>query len=74
VRVELAPAGDGCVLTLIHVLASREQAARDAAGWHVCLDALVAALDGAAEPPDAWRGHYDEYERRGLPTGAPVPD
>jgi hypothetical protein len=25
-------------------------------------------------PSDAWREHYAEYTRRGLPTGAPVPD
>ncbi len=79
-RLELAPTGDGCVLTLIHILGSRDQAARDAAGWHVCVDALEGYLDGKDPAPpsedstEEWRGHYVEYERRGLPTGAPVPD
>jgi hypothetical protein len=79
-RLELAEAGDGCVLTLTHTLAAREQAARDAAGWHVCLDRLETALAGddaqapGEEPTSEWREHFEEYERRGLPTGAPVPD
>jgi uncharacterized protein YndB with AHSA1/START domain len=79
-RIELEEAGDGCLMRLTHLLGGRDQAARDAAGWHVCLDRLEAALAGAAatapgsEPTAEWRGHYEEYERLGLPTGAPVPD
>jgi uncharacterized protein YndB with AHSA1/START domain len=78
-RIELEEAGDGCLLRLTHLLGSRDQAARDAAGWHVCLDRLEAALGGrdtaapGSEPTAEWRGHYEEYERRGLPTGAQVP-
>ena len=78
-RIELEEAGDGCVLRFTHVLSSPEQAARDAAGWHVCLDRLETALGGGAavapgsEPTGEWRGHYEEYQRRGLPVGAPVP-
>ena len=55
------------------------QAARDAAGWHVCLDRLGDHLDGAAtaaptaEPTGEWRRHYAEYQSRGVPAGAPVP-
>lgn len=79
-RIELQETGDGCLLRLTHLLGSRDQAARDAAGWHVCLDSLETALAGAqtsapgSEPTAEWRDHYEEYERRGLPTGAPVPD
>ena len=78
-RIELEAAGDGCVLRLTHLLSSADQAARDAAGWHVCLDRLETRLgggDGTApggEPTSEWRGHYEEYQRRGLPAGAPVP-
>ena len=78
-EIELQPDGDGCRLTFTHVLSTREQAARDAAGWHICLDRLQEHLGGeaasapGAEPTAEWRAHYDEYERRGLPTGAPVP-
>jgi hypothetical protein len=62
-----------------HVLSTREQAARDAAGWHVCLDRLEQLLAGAAgeapgpEPTSEWGEHYEAYQRRGLPAGAPVP-
>jgi uncharacterized protein YndB with AHSA1/START domain len=78
-EIDLQPDGDGCRLTLTHVLSTREQAARDAAGWHVCLDQLEERLGGGApEAPGAtptpeWRGHYEAYAARGLPTGAPVP-
>jgi uncharacterized protein YndB with AHSA1/START domain len=72
-RFELEPAGDGCLLRFTALLDARDKAARDAAGWHTCLDRLEAALAGAAAGDDAWRELYAEYERRGLPTGAPVP-
>jgi uncharacterized protein YndB with AHSA1/START domain len=74
-EIELEPDGDGCRLTFTHVLSTREQAARDAAGWHVCLDRLAAGGGAAptAEPTSEWREHYAEYRRRGLPAGAPVP-
>jgi uncharacterized protein YndB with AHSA1/START domain len=77
---ELEPDGDGCVLRFTHVLSARDQAARDAAGWHVCLDRMEQRLAGAGteapgtEATGEWREHYDEYSRRGLPTGAAVPD
>ena len=66
-RFELEPEGDGTVLRLTDVFAEADRAARDAAGWHVCLDRL--AGDGVGE----WRAIYEDYERRGLPTGAPIP-
>ena len=78
---ELEPidGGAACRLRFTAVLDARDKAARDAAGWHVCLDRLVQHLDGAdaaapgSEPTDEWRGLYEEYERRGLPTGAGLP-
>ena len=79
-RFELEPADGGraCRLSFTVALDAREKAARDAAGWHRCLDALADALAGSpAERPhetDAWRGYYAEYAGRGFPTGAPVPE
>jgi uncharacterized protein YndB with AHSA1/START domain len=79
-RIELEETGDGCLIRLTHLLGNRDQAARDAAGWHVCLDRLEGSLAGAetaapdSEPTAEWRGHYEEYQRLGLPVGAPVPD
>ena len=78
-RIDLEPEGDGCRLRFTHVLSTREQAARDAAGWHVCLDRLERALAGAGgEAPGGgatseWSEHYEAYRRRGVPAGAPVP-
>jgi uncharacterized protein YndB with AHSA1/START domain len=77
-ELEQAAQGDACLLRLTVELDAREKAARDAAGWHQCLDALERQLSGTAPerpmPTDTWRARYDEYARRGLPTGAPVPD
>ena len=78
-RLELDPDGDGCRLRFTHLLSAREQAARDAAGWHVCLDRLERLVAGAgaeapgAEPTDEWSERYAAYQRRGVPAGARVP-
>ena len=64
-RLELAPEGDGTRLTLIQTLEA-DEAARNAAGWHVCLDKL-----GGDESD--WEPLYEEYRRRGLPSGAEIP-
>jgi len=80
-RFELEPRDDGAasLLRFTVLLDSREKAARDGAGWHVCLDRLEQQLAGVptsapgSEPTTEWRSHYEEYQRRGLPAGAPVP-
>ena len=80
-RFELEPvpgSEDACVLRLTVLLDSHEKAARDGAGWHVCLDRLerlLAGDDGAAATgaSEDWRTLYDEYQRRGVPAGAPIP-
>ncbi len=46
VRIELRPVPGGTELTLLDTLEERGKAARDGAGWHTCLDALQAALQG----------------------------
>ena len=76
-RFELEPVAgeDACVLRLTVLLESRDKAARDSAGWHVCLDRLETRLAGgsSAGDDDDWRGLYEEYQRRGVPAGAPIP-
>jgi uncharacterized protein YndB with AHSA1/START domain len=78
-RFELSPQEGGTLLRLTHVLTSADQAARDAAGWHVCLDRLERSLSGedtaapSPEPTGEWRDLYDAYQARGLPTGAEIP-
>jgi uncharacterized protein YndB with AHSA1/START domain len=49
-RWELAAAGAGTRLTLRHRFADRAQAASYAAGWHLCLVALEASLNGHPLP------------------------
>jgi hypothetical protein len=80
-RFELDPieGDDGCTLRLTVTLGTRDKAARDAAGWHVCLDRLARLLAGEDGPAatgvsDGWRELYEEYQRRGAPVGAAVPD
>ena len=46
-RLEVRPSADGTVLTLLDTLDEVGKAARDGAGWHVCLDGLALHLDGA---------------------------
>jgi uncharacterized protein YndB with AHSA1/START domain len=73
-RFELEPLDrdEGCAMRLTVRLGTRDKAARDAAGWHVCLDRLEQRLGGEGANGD-WRGYYDEYQRRGVPAGAPIP-
>lgn len=49
-RFELRAEGQGTTLTLVNEFGELGKAARDAAGWHTCLDLLVHSLDGT-EPP-----------------------
>ncbi len=76
-RFELEPVGgseQACVLRLTVLLDAREKAARDGAGWHVCLDRLERRLGGAeAGGREDWRDLYEAYQRRGVPAGAPIP-
>jgi uncharacterized protein YndB with AHSA1/START domain len=65
-RFELRPdpSGEGCVLTLTDTFDDPGKAARDATGWHVCLEALASALsDGAVPPPaeDRWKDLHPSY-------------
>lgn len=75
-RFELEPLGDGgCRFTLVNVLAARDAAARNAAGWTVCLDALDAHLAGreAHGPAEGWDEHYEALVASGMPSGAAIP-
>src|SRR3954451_18926932 len=72
-RMELAPAGSGCVLTLINRFDEVGKAARDAAGWHACLDALEASLAGASiDPMRVWGAAPPGYVERCGPSAATI--
>jgi len=62
-RIELSLDGTGTLLTLTDTFDEVGKAARDAAGWHECLDRLVSALDGTAQPPqgERWRQIHPVY-------------
>jgi uncharacterized protein YndB with AHSA1/START domain len=71
-RWELREHPDGCLLTLSHSFDDRLKAARDAAGWDLCLASLVASLDGDSPDrgrdadglPGGWQELNDAYQRR----------
>jgi uncharacterized protein YndB with AHSA1/START domain len=84
-RWTLAAREGGCLLTLEHSFADRFKAARDGAGWHICLLALGALLDGGAGPakgsarelPAGWSELNEDYQRRfGIAPeeATPVPE
>jgi uncharacterized protein YndB with AHSA1/START domain len=71
-RFELRPHESGCVISLTHLFDDRFKAARDGAGWHMCLDALMEGLDGRAalqrgrspRPPAGWEELNRDYQQR----------
>ena len=71
-RLEVAPDGDGSVLTLINVFADLGKAARDAAGWHACLDALEAHVEGQPAPENRWAEVHPQYVERFGPEAATI--
>jgi uncharacterized protein YndB with AHSA1/START domain len=77
---ELEPIGESsCKLVLTNVLETRDTAARNAAGWSVCLAELDKHLSGAggdgphSDTAESWRPLYDAYVADGVPCGAAIP-
>jgi uncharacterized protein YndB with AHSA1/START domain len=75
-RIEVRPDenGDGTVLTLVDTITELGKAARDAAGWHECLDRLVCELQGV-EPPkfgSAWAAINAVYVERFGPEASTI--
>lgn len=77
---ELEPRDEGaaCRLAFSVVLDSADKAARDSAGWDDCLDTLDQVVAGRTpkrpDPSEKWRAYYEEYQRRGLPATAEIPE
>src|SRR5947209_4632729 len=74
-RFELQPDGDGTVLEFVDVVEEVGKAARDGAGWHVCLDALEQHLRGEptrAQDKDVWKPVHDAYVRRFPPEASTI--
>ncbi|MEO3810180.1 SRPBCC family protein [Sphaerisporangium sp. B11E5] len=78
-RFELEEVPGGCRFTMTNVLEARDTAARNAAGWTICLVELEKALAGGpaagphAETAVPWRPIYEEYVASGMPSGSPIP-
>ena len=63
-RFELAGDGEQCQLTFVNTFDELGKAARDAAGWHVCLEDLRHDLDGTTaegSPESRWREVHARY-------------
>jgi uncharacterized protein YndB with AHSA1/START domain len=72
-RFELTPDGSGCVLDLRVTFPEYAKAARDAAGWHVCLEQLGYVADGTPlpwKPADRWRVVHRTYAERFGPEAS----
>ncbi len=73
------PTDERTRFTLTNVLGTENTAARNSAGWDVCLAALDARARGERfEGPHAgagapWQELYAAYVAAGVPSGAPVP-
>jgi len=62
-RFELEPDGDGCLLVFTDTL-PREESAKNAAGWEVCLgdlERMLAGEEAAGREPDEWSELHEHY-------------
>jgi uncharacterized protein YndB with AHSA1/START domain len=64
-RVELTADGDRTRLVFMDTVDDQLHAARTGAGWHLCLDALRARLDGSPAP-ETTEASWDEVHGRYL--------
>jgi uncharacterized protein YndB with AHSA1/START domain len=76
-RLEIEARGTGCTLTLLDTFDELGKAARDAAGWHVCLDLLAAHLDGGGTatkpaPGRSWSEIHPDYVTAFGPDAATI--
>jgi uncharacterized protein YndB with AHSA1/START domain len=74
-RFELEPDGDGTRLTFVDTIGELGKAARDGAGWHVCLDGLERHLNGDATEEsrsDGWRRVHAAYVEQFGPEAATI--
>lgn len=62
IRFELAPESNGCKLVLIERVEKITD--QDLAGWHVCLNVIVALMDGRTiARMEEWKKWYEEYKQ-----------
>jgi len=71
-RFELTPEGANSLLVLTVTFPEYGKAARDGAGWHLCLDRLASVLDGVAPPQESWRAVHRGYVERLGPEASAI--
>ncbi len=75
-RFDLQADGPGCILRLRVTFPEHGKAARDAAGWHVCLEQLLSQCDDAAtlrhQSPERWKVVHRAYVERLGPEASAV--
>jgi uncharacterized protein YndB with AHSA1/START domain len=76
VRFELEPTAQGTRLTLWDRLDENGKAARDGAGWHTCLDGLLALLDGTGAAGErliiGWADVHPLYQQNFGPEASTI--
>jgi len=78
IRLEVAAHSGGATLTLLDTIDQQGKAARDAAGWHVCLDALEDHLLGNLSSPESgdWKslnaGYVERFGAEASTIGPPA--
>jgi uncharacterized protein YndB with AHSA1/START domain len=74
-RFDVTAEGDGCILDMSVTCPERGKAARDGAGWHVCLERLAYRLDKKAEPWETtqrWQAVHPDYVERFGPEASAI--
>jgi hypothetical protein len=74
-RFEIEPSEEGCVLTFTDTFGELGKAARDAAGWHVCIERLEAHLRGEEvqwETRERWSEVHPGYVEALGPEAATI--
>ncbi|HEX4246066.1 MAG TPA: SRPBCC family protein [Acidimicrobiales bacterium] len=78
IRLEVVPTDAGCTLTLVDTIDDLGKAARDGAGWQVCIEALEHHLAGTDPPgaigdrwPDVHRGYVEKFGPESATIGPP---
>ncbi len=74
-RFELLPDGPGTLLIFVDTFDEVGKAARDGAGWHVCLDVLAEHLDGKEGRPETserWKKVHAGYVERFGPAASTI--
>jgi uncharacterized protein YndB with AHSA1/START domain len=69
-RFDLAPDNDGTLLTFVNTFDALGKSARNAAGWHTCLDALQYELEGSPVPWAVGERAHEVHQRYVAAFGA----